>query len=88
MGKLAHHQQRFYVQSALINVRKITYNAKICANNSYSLFERTLKSNAIVEIVNLDIRTQMKSSVTRNTNLLTRNDHLFPQNNLFGLVLH
>jgi hypothetical protein len=41
-----------------------------------------LKTSEIVEIVNLDIRTQMKSIITRNISFLTQNHYLFPSSDI------
>ena len=77
-GKVNLQLTTFLCSKCFNQCKKTTYNAKICTSGSCSLLKRTLKSNEIVNVINLDIRTQMKSIVTRNINSLPRNDHLFP----------
>lgn len=77
-GKLNFSSAMFYCSKCFNQCEKTRFNTKTCMNDNCSLFKRTLNRNQIVEIVSLDIRTQIKSIITRNINLLTQNNNLFP----------
>ncbi|CAF3329002.1 unnamed protein product [Rotaria socialis] len=66
-----------------LNVCKITsFNTKNCSNNSCRLFDRTLKTSEIVEIVHLDIRSQIKLIINRNINLLQQQHNVSPSSDV------
>ncbi|CAF1623277.1 unnamed protein product [Rotaria magnacalcarata] len=57
---------------------KTTFNTKICRNETCLHSKRSLRTNEIVEIVNLDVRSQLKLIVNRNIKILTKNENYFP----------
>lgn len=61
---------------------KSAFGAKVCRNEACSHSNVTLKTHQIVELVNLDIRTQLKTIVTRNFNLISKNADFFPQSDI------
>ncbi len=68
----------FYCSKCFNQCEKTRFNTKTCINENCSLFKRGLKTKEIVEIVSLDIRTQIKSISTRNANLLIQHNNFFP----------
>lgn len=72
----------FYCSKCFNQCEKTRFNTKTCMNDNCSLFKRTLKTNQIVEIVSLDIRTQIKSIIARNINLLTQSNKFFPSSDV------
>ncbi|CAF4925855.1 unnamed protein product [Rotaria sp. Silwood1] len=78
----------FFCSKCFNQCEKTRFNTKICVNDNCYLSKRTLKTNEIVEIVNLDIRSQMKSIITRNINLLTQSYDLFPPSDVTSASLY
>lgn len=71
LGKNNFSLTTFLCSKCFNECEKTRFNTRTCMNDNCSLFKKTLKTTQIVEIVNLDIRAQMQSIVTRNINLLT-----------------
>lgn len=68
----------FLCSSCLQQCGKTTYNTKMCRNENCSNSKRSLRTNEIVEIVNLDVRNQLKPIINRNIKILTQNENYFP----------
>jgi len=68
----------FLCSSCYTKCGKATFNTKACKNATCSRSNVTLKTHEIVEIVNLDLRTQLKSIITRNFSLMSKNKDYFP----------
>ncbi|CAM4979097.1 unnamed protein product [Rotaria socialis] len=75
-GKVNLSSTTFICSKYLNECEKTAFNTKNCTNDRCSLCKRTLKTNEIVEVVNLDVRTQLKSIITRNINLMKQNDDI------------
>ncbi|CAF3383195.1 unnamed protein product [Rotaria socialis] len=75
-GKVNLSSTTFICSKYLNECEKTAFNTKNCTNDRCSLYKRTLKTNEIVEVVNLDVRTQLKSIITRNINLMKQNDDI------------
>ncbi|CAM4922181.1 unnamed protein product [Rotaria socialis] len=75
-GKVNLPSTTFICSKYLNECEKTAFNTKNCTNDRCSLCKRTLKTNEIVEVVNLDVRTQLKSIITRNINLMKQNDDI------------
>jgi hypothetical protein len=61
---------------------KTTFSTKMCRNKTCSRSNVTLKTHEIVELVNLDVRTQLKSTISRNINFLSKNADYFPKSDI------
>jgi hypothetical protein len=61
---------------------KTTFSTKIYKNKTCSRSKVTLKTHEIVELVNLDVRTQLKSIINRNINFLSKNADYFPKSDI------
>ncbi|CAF2099218.1 unnamed protein product [Rotaria magnacalcarata] len=81
-GKVNLSSVTFKCSKCLNECGKTAFNTKNCTNDRCALYKRTLKTNEIVEIVNLDVRTQLKSIITRNINLIKQNYNLFPPSDI------
>ncbi len=58
------------------------FSTKVCRNKTCSHSQVTLKTHEIIELVNLDIRTQLKSIINRNINFLSKNADYFPKSDI------
>ncbi|CAM4955832.1 unnamed protein product [Rotaria socialis] len=81
-GKVNLPSTTFICSKYLNECEKTAFNTKNCTNDRCSLCKRTLKTNEIVEVVNLDVRTQLKSIITRNINLMKQKYNLFPPSDI------
>ena len=61
---------------------KTTFSTKLCKNEACSPSGLTLKTNEMIELVNLDVRTQLKTIVSRNIKLLSKNTDYFPKSDI------
>lgn len=68
----------FLCSLCLTKCGKTTNNSRVCRNESCVYSKRTLKTNETVELVHLDIRTQLKSVINRNINFLLKNEPYTP----------
>lgn len=59
-----------------------TFSTKVCKNKMCSRSGLTLKTNEMIELVNLDIRTQLKAIISRNIKLLSKNADYFPKSDI------
>lgn len=66
---------------SLCNTRcgKTTFSTKTCRNETCSRFGLTLKTHEIIELVHLDVRSQLKPIINRNMNLLFESADYFPK---------
>ncbi|CAF3656548.1 unnamed protein product [Rotaria sp. Silwood1] len=87
-GKTNFSSTMFFCSKCFNECEKTRFNTKTCMNDNCYLSKRTLKTNEIVEVVNLDIRSQMKSIITRNINLLTQSYDLFPPSDVTSASLY
>ncbi|CAF1323831.1 unnamed protein product [Rotaria sordida] len=87
-GKTNFSSTTFFCSKCFNECEKTRFNTKTCMNDNCCLSKRTLKTNEIVEVVNLDIRSQMKSIITRNINLLTQSYDLFPPSDVTSASLY
>ncbi|CAF0999379.1 unnamed protein product [Rotaria magnacalcarata] len=84
LGHVSTSRTTFLCSNCFQQCQKGRYGAKLCQNEQCSLKNRTMKSSQIVELVHLDIRTQIQSILTRNQLLLNRKD-LYPMTDVcFG----
>ena len=69
---------------SLCNTRcgKSTFSTKTCRNETCSRFGLTLKTHEMIELVNLDVRSQLKPIINRNMNLLFENADYFPKSDI------
>lgn len=61
---------------------KTMFGTKICRNKICSRSQAALKTHEVIELVNLDIRTQLKSIINRNINILSKNVDFFPTSDI------
>ena len=77
LGRVSTSRTTFLCSACLQQCQKNRYNTKSCRNERCSLRNRPMKSKDIVELVHLDIRTQVQSISLRNQLLLNRKE-LYP----------
>jgi hypothetical protein len=77
LGYVSTSRTAFLCSSCFKQCEKNRYGTKICRNEQCALKDRTMKTTEIIELVHLDIRTQIQSILTRNQFLLNQKD-LYP----------
>ncbi|CAF3790786.1 unnamed protein product [Rotaria sordida] len=84
LGHVSTSRTTFLCSSCFHRCEKGRYGSKLCQNERCSLKNRTMKSIDIVELVHLDIRSQIQAILVRNQLLLNRKD-LYPMTDVcFG----
>ena len=78
-GRTSLFTTTFLCSSCHTKCGKTTFNTKICRNENCSRSQATLKTHEVIELVNLDVRTQLKSIINRNINLISKNTNFFPK---------
>ncbi|CAF1433966.1 unnamed protein product [Rotaria sp. Silwood1] len=84
LGHVSRSRTTFLCSDCFQQCQKGRYGTKLCTNEQCPLKNRTMKSTEIVELVHLDIRTQIQAILARNQLLLNRKD-LYPMTDVcFG----
>jgi hypothetical protein len=78
-GRTSLFTTRFLCSLCHTKCGKTTFNTKICRNENCSRSQAMLKTHEIIELVDLDVRTQLKSIINRNINLLSKTTDFFPK---------
>ncbi|CAF3472495.1 unnamed protein product [Rotaria socialis] len=81
LGRVSTSRATFLCSACLQQCQRSRYGTKSCRNERCSVKNRTMKSNDIVELVHLDIRTQVQSILLRNQLLLNRKE-LYPMTDI------
>ncbi|CAM4848007.1 unnamed protein product, partial [Rotaria magnacalcarata] len=81
LGRVSTSRTTFLCSACLQQCQRSRYGTKLCRNERCSVKNRTMKSNYIVELVHLDIRTQVQSILLRNQLLLNRKE-LYPMTDI------
>lgn len=77
LGRVSSSRTTFLCSACLQQCQKNRYGTKSCYNERCSLKNQIMKSKDIVELVHMDIRTQVQSILVRNQLLLNRKE-LYP----------
>ncbi|CAF0879840.1 unnamed protein product [Rotaria sp. Silwood1] len=72
LGYVSRSQTTFLCSSCFQQCQKGRYGTKLCTNEQCPMKNRIMKSTEIVELVHLDIRTQIQAILDRNQLLLNR----------------
>ena len=83
-GYVSSSRKTFLCILCLQRCNTSSHGQKICRNDRCSRCNRMMQSNQLVEVVHMDIRSQVRAVLARNQHLLNRSD-LFPKTDVcFG----
>ena len=83
-GYVSSSRTTFLCTDCLQRCETRSHGQKICGNDRCSRFNRMMQSNQLVEVIHMDVRSQVRAVLTRNQLLLNRTD-LYPKTDVcFG----
>ena len=77
-GHVSSSTKTFLCSACLHRCQKHSHGQKVCRNHKCSKHNRTISSSHLVELVHMDIRSQLRSVLIRNQSLLNCSD-LYPK---------